>query len=207
MPLSPATRRKNLHQRRYDFQGYEREDGQWDIEGRITDVKSYPFDNQFRGTIKAGEALHDMWIRLTVDINFVVQDIEACIDDSPYSVCPSITPNFQKVIGLKVGPGWRAAIRRAVGGTEGCTHLVEMLGAMATVTFQTLYPAMIKHQEKLKENQESAPPENKGQEGEGEGKASNRLGKRPGIIDTCHAYSSDGEIVKQEWPDFYTGSS
>ena len=195
MPLPPAAPRKNLHQRRYDFQGYEREDRLWDIEGRITDVKSYPFDNQFRGTIEAGEALHDMWIRLTVDINFVVQDIEAYIDDSPYSVCPSITPNFKKVIGLKVGPGWRAAIRRAVGGTKGCTHLVEMLGAMATVTFQTLYPAMIKYQAKLKESQ-------KGEKQDSENKK-----KRPGIIDTCHAYSADGEIVRQEWPDFYTGNS
>ncbi|WP_085902846.1 DUF2889 domain-containing protein [Kiloniella majae] len=190
MPLSLAAKRKHLHQRRYDFQGFEREDNLWDIEGRITDVKSYPFDNQFRGTIEAGEALHDMWIRLTVDINFIVQDIEASIDDSPYAICPSITPNFKKIIGLKVGPGWRAAIRRAVGGTEGCTHLVEMLGAMATVTFQTLYPAMIKHQAKIKEKTMD----------EGQPK------KRPGIIDTCHAYSSDGEIVRHEWPDFYTGT-
>ncbi|WP_120495391.1 DUF2889 domain-containing protein [Kiloniella sp. EL199] len=187
MPLPPAKKRKHLHQRRYDFQGYEREDNLWDIEGRITDVKSYPFDNQFRGTIEPGEALHDMWIRLTVDINFIVQDVEACIDDSPYSICPSITPNFKRIIGLKIGPGWRNAIRQTVGGTEGCTHLVEMLGTMATVTFQTLYPAMIRNQAKTRNEKKPL--------------------RRPGIIGTCHAYSSDGEIVKHEWPDFYTGSS
>ena len=194
MPLPTPHRRKHLHQRQYDFKGFEREDDLWDIEGRITDVKSYAFKNEFRGQIEPGEALHDMQIRLTVDLDFIVQDIEACIDESPYKICPSITPNFKKIIGLKVGPGWRAAIRRAVGGTEGCTHLVEMLGAMATVTFQTLYPAMIKRQsEKDKlDNQEN--------------KDLSTEKKRPGIIDTCHAYASDGHIVHSEWPDFYTGS-
>ncbi|WP_419905938.1 DUF2889 domain-containing protein [Kiloniella sp.] len=193
MPLSPPGSRKHLHQRLYDFQGYEREDDLWDIEGRITDVKSYSFPNQYRGQIEAGEALHDMSIRLTVDLDFIVQDIEASIDESPYGICPSITPNFKKIIGLKVGPGWRAAVRRAVGGTEGCTHLVEMLGAMATVTFQTLYPAMIKRQEE-RAKQKSI-----------DGETSAKERKRPGIIDTCHAYSSEGEIVRSEWPDFFTG--
>ncbi|OUS12981.1 hypothetical protein A9Q97_05455 [Rhodospirillales bacterium 47_12_T64] len=192
MPLSTPENRKHLHQRLYDFQGYEREDNLWDIEGRITDVKSYPFPNEYRGRIEAGEALHDMHIRLTVDLDFIIRDIEACIDESPYAICPSITPNFKKIIGLKVGPGWRAAVRRAVGGTEGCTHLVEMLGAMATVTFQTLYPAMIKRQEE-KASLESDD-------------MSSREKKRPGIIDTCHAYSSEGEIVRSEWPDFFTGT-
>ncbi|MFD2206914.1 DUF2889 domain-containing protein [Kiloniella antarctica] len=194
MPLSPSENRKHLHQRLYDFQGYERSDDLWDIEGRITDVKSHPFPNQFRGQIKAGEALHDMHIRLTVDLDFIVRDIEACIDESPYAICPAITPNFKKIIGLKVGPGWRAAIRRAVGGTEGCTHLIEMLGSMATVTFQTLYPAMIKRQKQQAEKSLTPDQQNTIEK------------KRPGIIDTCHAYSSKGNIVKSEWPEFYTGN-
>ncbi|MCZ4282184.1 DUF2889 domain-containing protein [Kiloniella laminariae] len=195
MPLSPPVARKQQHQRLYDFQGYERDDGLWDIEGRITDVKPYAFPNKFRVEIQAGEALHDMSIRLTVGLDFVVKDIEAIIDESPYAICPAITPNFRKIIGLSVGPGWRAAIRRAVGGTEGCTHLVEMLGAMATVTFQTLYPALLKQ----KEAQENAAPREK--------PSSPGEKKRPGIIDSCHAYSAEGDVVREEWPDFYVGKN
>ncbi|WP_020593192.1 DUF2889 domain-containing protein [Kiloniella laminariae] len=195
MPLSSPVARKQQHQRLYDFQGFEREDGLWDIEGRITDVKPYAFPNKFRVEIKAGEALHDMSIRLTVGLDFVVKDIEAIIDESPYAICPAITPNFRKIIGLTVGPGWRAAVRRAVGGTEGCTHLVEMLGAMATVTFQTLYPALIKQ----KEDREKTASRK-------ETSASDGI-KKPGIIDSCHAYSAEGDIVREEWPDFYIGTN
>ena len=182
MPLSPAVEREHLHTRAYDFRGYSRADGLWDIEGRMTDVKTYGFDNEHRGHIAAHEPLHDMSIRLTIDETFTIRDIEAVTDAGPYAICPVITPNFRKVVGLRLGLGWRRRIRERLGGVEGCTHLVEMLAAMATVAFQTLYPTLAK-----------------------KGRTQTSGGKSP-LIDSCHAYASDGEIVKKTWPDHYTGT-
>src|SRR3546814_6328924 len=84
MPLSSPVERTRLHNRTYDFQGYQRADGLWDIEGRIVDTKAYPFANQDRGEIPPGEALHDMSLRLTIDEDFKVHDIEAVTDYSPF---------------------------------------------------------------------------------------------------------------------------
>ncbi len=183
MPLSPAQARERLHGRRYEFDGYRREDGLWDIEGRLTDAKTYGFKNRHRGWVEAGEPIHDMWIRLTLDEDFVVRDIEAVTDGSPYAVCPQVTPNFKRLVGVKIASGWRRAIRERVGGAEGCTHLVEMLGAMATVAFQTLYPALSKKE-----------------------KGAQR-GRPGGLIDSCYAYRSDGPVVREQWPELYTGKS
>ena len=181
MPLPPAVERERLHSRNYDFGGYRRTDGLWDIEGRMTDTKTYAFDNRDRGRIEPGTPLHDMSIRLTLDEDLVVRDIEVQTDAGPYAICPAIAPNFKRMIGSRVGPGWRRAIRANLGGVEGCTHLVEMLSAMATVAFQSLYPVLAK-------KMASAPRRFK-----------------PGLIDSCHAYRSDGEVVKQSWPEHYTG--
>ena len=46
MPLSPPVGRQLLHTRRVTCQGFFREDGLWDIEGRITDEKSYEHANE-----------------------------------------------------------------------------------------------------------------------------------------------------------------
>ena len=181
MPLPPAAERERLHTRAYEFAGYRRADGLWDIEGHMTDVKTYSFQNRYRGEVRAGEPLHDMWIRLTLDEDMIVRDIEAATEAGPYAVCPAIAPNFKRMIGEKVGAGWRSTIRKKLGGVEGCTHLVEMLGAMATAAYQTLYPALAK---KAAENPKPG---------------------KPALIDSCHAYRSDGEVVKQAWPAFYTG--
>ncbi|MCH8002127.1 MAG: DUF2889 domain-containing protein, partial [Proteobacteria bacterium] len=67
MPLPPPVERDHLHTRTMEFRGYRRADGLWDIDARLTDVKTYDFPNEFRGVIEADEPLHDMWLRVTID--------------------------------------------------------------------------------------------------------------------------------------------
>ena len=132
MPLSPLEDREPIHHRRVDCRGYRRADGLWDIEGHLTDVKSYAFSNKFRGEIQPGEPIHDMWLRLTLDDKLTVIKAEASTEAGPYAPCPAITPAFAKLEGLKIGPGWRRAVNNLLGGVQGCTHLVELLGPLAT---------------------------------------------------------------------------
>jgi hypothetical protein len=82
-------------------------------------------------------------------------------------------------------------VRDLLGGTEGCTHLVDMLGPLATTAYQTVFPY------RAREHQERAARE---------GRLPTRPTSRPRLIDSCHAFASDGEVVKRYWPDFYTGS-
>ena len=67
MPLSKAAAREKLHTRDIEICGYRRADGLYDIEAQLADAKSYGFVNQDRGYVDAGEKLHGMWLRLTVD--------------------------------------------------------------------------------------------------------------------------------------------
>lgn len=181
MPLSPPQERERLHSRNYRFGGFHRSDGLWDIEGHMTDTKTYGFENRDRGRIEPEEPIHEMWLRLTIDEDFQVHDIEAVTDAGPFAVCPQITPNFKRMIGHRVGKGWRRAVREQLSGVEGCTHLVEMLGAMATVAYQTLYPARVKKQQ------------------------ANGGERKSPLIDSCHAFKSDGDVVRHQWPQHYTG--
>ncbi len=102
MPLPEPAPRERLHRRRFDIGGYRRDDGLWDIEARMTDVKSYGFDNAYRGRVEAGEPVHDMWIRLTIDEDLVVRDVEAATEAGPYAACPEVTPNYKRLIGVKI---------------------------------------------------------------------------------------------------------
>ena len=182
MPLSAPVAREHLHTRTYDFRGYKREDGLWDIEGRIVDTKTYGFPNRHRGEVGAGEPVHDMSVRLTLDDSFTVIDIEATTDSSPFDICPQATPNFKIIKGEQMKKGWHQRLKDLLGNTHGCTHIVEMIGSMGTVAFQTMYHA-----------RSDAKHEKAGT-------------KRPGILDTCYALSSERSVVKEHWPAFYTGN-
>ena len=182
MPLSKTyITRKKIHTRAIECQSFRRSDGLWDIEGHLTDVKAYSFINEYRGTIKPGEPLHDMWIRLTVDKKFIVREVEVVTDAGPYELCPTILPSFQKIKGLKIGPGWNYQIKKNLGGSKGCAHLVDMLRPIATVAFHTV-------------RWSDSSPANTNQKPE-------KISRPP--INTCHVWASDGDKIREEYPAFY----
>ncbi|MCE2762789.1 MAG: DUF2889 domain-containing protein [Acetobacteraceae bacterium] len=128
MPLSDPAERNLLHLRDIQLRGYQRKDGLFDIEAHLVDTKSYGFNNEGRGWIEPGEALHGMWIRMTINEEFEVLSCEAASDFTPYDVCPAAAPNFARLAGLKIGPGFVRAVNERVGGIHGCTHLREVIG-------------------------------------------------------------------------------
>jgi len=186
MSLSPPEEREPIHHRRIDCRGYRRKDGLWDIEGHLTDVKSYPFSNSFRGEIQPGEPLHDMWLRLTLDDQLTVIKAEAATAAGPFAICPAITPTFAKLEGLRIGPGWRRDVSKLLGGIQGCTHLVELLGPLATTAYQTIYTW------NAGRNPEAKNP---------------KVGtdRPPSHLNSCHALARDGEVVKEHYPRWYVG--
>lgn len=180
MSLPRPTPRKHIHTREIVCRGYEREDGLWDIEGTITDTKTYSFENHDRGGIPAGEPIHRMSVRLTVDDGLTVHAAHATTDNGPFNLCGDIAPAYGSLVGLTIGPGWRKAVYAKVGGTGGCTHITDLLtGPLAVTAYQTIAPARAR-----RDNAEE---------------------RRPGALDTCHALASSSPVVKRRWPKFYTG--
>ena len=185
MPLPEPAARRHLHTRTIRCEGYARDDGLWDIEARIVDTKTYQTEEPFRGMREPGKPVHHMQVRLTLDRDMVVRDIDVTTNDAPYDVCPTVAPNYKALIGARVGAGWRRAVTEAVGRTKGCTHITELLMPMATVAFQTMgsWPK----------------PES--------GSPVVHAGKKPYFVDGCAAWASDGPVVKKLFPIYYRGSA
>jgi Protein of unknown function (DUF2889) len=184
MPLPAAAPRELIHTRQIECRGFRREDGLWDVEGHLIDTKTYDFKNDHRGAVVAGEPIHEMWLRLTLDDTMTIQGVEAATDHSPFAVCPAIIPNFQRLKGLGIGKGFINKVRELLGGVEGCTHLVEMIGPVATTAFQTIFPYR---------NRMAAA----------EGKSTD-ASRKPRLLNTCHAFAEGGEIAQRLWPELKT---
>jgi hypothetical protein len=172
MPLSHPASRKLLHLRDITLRGYERDDGQIDVEAHMTDTKSYSWRNRDRGELGAGEPIHDMWLRLTVDQAFNITGCEAAMDSTPHHICPGAAPNFARLVGLNVGKGFLKAASAAVGGVAGCTHLRDLLQQVGTVTWQTMFSI------RDRAAAASAPKQ-----------------LSPNLLNTCFAYDETGALV------------
>jgi hypothetical protein len=201
MPLSKPADRERLHTRAIEINGYRRSDGSYDIEAHLTDVKSYGQTNYDRGFIEAGEPLHDMWMRLTLDDTMLIHAVEAVSDRTPYEMCPTAAPNFERLVGMRIKAGFLREATSRVGGTVGCTHLRELLQQMATTAFQTINSARARREladEGLADQKPGSDILDKRITEKWDG------GNR--ILNTCLAYDEKGPLVKRRWPHLYTGT-
>ncbi len=185
MPLpAPTVERRLVHTRTIVCAGHVRADDAWDIDGSITDVKSEDYENGDRGRVPPGEPIHAMSIRLTLDNDLTIKDAAAVVDHAPYTLCGAVAPDFQKLIGLGLAKGFKRSASERLGGTQGCIHLVDLLGPMATTAYQTATFRLNR----------ALPDEAKG-----------GALTRPLFLGTCHTWATDSPIVKRELPAFYTG--
>ena len=186
MGLPEAVSREKKHHRKIDCEGYLRSDGLWDIDVHMVDTRSYDcgYDEYHRGgVIKAGEPVHDMWLRFTIDLDFMIHDVHAASEQTPFGICPRAADAMRDLIGLRIGGGWMKQVRDRVGADKSCTHLMDLLGQLAATAYQTLHAAL--------EEREAKQPSR----------------EKPPILDTCIALSSSGEVVRNRWPEFYQPKS
>jgi hypothetical protein len=183
MPLPAPQPRSHLHTRSVVFRGYHRDDGWWDIEAEMSDTKTYPLERSERGLMPPGTPVHGMAIRATVDDTMTIREIASSMDSTPFDECQQGKDPMQQMVGVTMGPGWRQAIERALGGVRGCTHLRELLFNMATAAYQTIpaYRHRLRRQAGLPEPESNEPPYH--------------LGK-------CLAWDFDGPVVQRHYPQF-----
>lgn len=184
MPLAKAKPRRLMHTREVICRGFLRDDGLWDIEGTITDVKTYSPEQSPRG-VSAGEPIHHMVMRLTVDNDLVVQEVDVSTEAGPHTFCGEAAVNYQALKGLQVKAGWRRKVLEKLGGAHGCTHITDVLvGPLAVTALKTVSRWL------------NPNPE-----------ANYDPAVRPKLLDSCHALRADGPVAKRRWPAHYTGAS
>ncbi|MGE0802234.1 MAG: DUF2889 domain-containing protein [Lautropia sp.] len=175
--------RELLHTRSITLHGYRRTDGRYELDGRLTDVRTYPLDIAAGGHRAAGEPLHDMTVRMVFDAEMLIHSFEAAMAATPHRTCLGAAPNFDRLAGLSIKPGFLREAHRRVAGIDGCTHLRELLQQVATTAYQTVVGDRIRE----RGVRDEAP------------------GERPKLLDSCTGYRADGDWVRIRWPQLYTG--
>ncbi|MYN11966.1 DUF2889 domain-containing protein [Pusillimonas sp. TS35] len=180
MPLPPSeTAREPLHSRSIRVNSFARADGLWDLEAELIDVKAYDFPLRGGATHRAGDPIHHMHLRITIDENFTIVDAAAAYDAAPYGPhCMAIEPDYHDLIGMNLLRNFRDAVKARFGRVAGCTHMSELTYVLPTAAVQTMAN---------RRRQEAQRPD----------------ARRPFQLDGCHALSVEGEVVRQYYPKWY----
>lgn len=176
----PATR-EEIHHRQLDLRFYRRNDGRYEVEGRLVDTKRHPFRRPLADAdIPPGQPLHDIVVCLVVDETLVVHDATATMATTPFAVCRGAAPALAVLKGLRIGKGFNQACRERLGGAAGCSHILEMLAPMATTAIQGIAPRRL---------EQIGRPENEA--------------LRVAKVDSCYAYGAEREVVARLWPHLH----
>lgn len=172
-----------MHTRTLTVQVYERDDGLFDVEAGLVDVKQIDM-RLATGLRLAGEPIHEMQLRLVVDRALSIVDAGSTTVAMPYpGVCGEHGDAYAQLKGLNLLNGFRAALKARLAGTRGCTHLTELAGVLPTAVIQ----ALAGHVLDTREGQDDGTP--------------------PFQLDRCHALRREGPVVKTHYPRWFKATS
>lgn len=172
----PPVARVRAHTRRIIVEGFRREDGLLELDASLTDVKDtdYPLASGLR---KAGDPVHLMYVRVTLDAEFTIVHAEACSEWVPYpGGCDTIGPKYSQLVGLNLVRGFRRTVGEMFDGVSGCSHITELLFSLPTAAIQTF--ATFRRE------------------------TDDDVGK-PFQLDRCHALETSTETVRRYYPRWY----
>ncbi|SBS31968.1 hypothetical protein MSP8887_01622 [Marinomonas spartinae] len=172
--IGTKANRELMHRRFVESNGYRRDDGLWDIEAHMKDLKTYDVYREFDGSkVPEGSPFHDIGLTMTLDDSFKVVDIHVYMEAFPFPNCSGAIPSFEVIKGTQIGPGWSRWLKQEFKGKVGCTHVLELLPVAATTAYQMMWgPLSDKYPEQISKTLQ-------------------------GLVNSCHGWSDDGPMVRK----------
>ncbi|HQR72346.1 MAG TPA: DUF2889 domain-containing protein [Burkholderiaceae bacterium] len=176
--------RRHVHTRSIRVDAYARDDGLWDLEAVLTDTKSRDFPLA-TGLRAAGDPVHDMVLRVTIDTRANVVSAAAESRWVPYpGYCDTIAPDYGKLVGLNLLQDFRRHVQARLGGVHGCTHITELAKVLPTAAVQAFAGEVFKTRDSAHAGHEQDE-------------------KMPWQLDRCHALRTDGPAVAEFYPRWH----
>lgn len=176
--------RELTHTRRIDCRAYRRRDGLWEIEAVVEDEKAEAVHFRARPTVGAGEFMHRMTLAFLIDGDYAIRDVRARTIDAPWPACGETDDAYRRLIGLRIGPGFKRQVHDRVGGDRGCTHITDLLTQVGNTYMQASWPDRVARQSAVDPDPRRWPDRG-----------------AVAFVGQCHAWRRDGDAVQREYPE------
>jgi len=127
---------KKLHARSIEVTTYDYDEQRIIVEGFLRDDR-FQESHMMTGEKLPGGVIHHMSIRLLVNCsNLLIEDVDVDLISVPREACRETIGCLAPIKGLIITKGFTLKVKKIAGGKKGCTHLVELLLAMAPAAIQ-----------------------------------------------------------------------
>ena len=127
---------EKLHTRNIEVTTYDYDRQRIIVEGFLKDDR-FQESHSMTGEKFPSGAIHHMAIRLLVNCsNLLIEDVDVDLISVPREACRETIGCLAPIKGLIITKGFTLKVKKLAGGKKGCTHLVELLLAMAPAAIQ-----------------------------------------------------------------------
>jgi len=127
---------EKLHTRNIEVTTYDYDEQRIIVEGFLKDDR-FQESHMMTGEKLPSGVIHHMSIRLLVNCsNLVIEDVNADLISVPREACSETIECLAPIKGLIITRGFSIKVKKIAGGKNGCTHLVELILAMAPAAIQ-----------------------------------------------------------------------
>jgi hypothetical protein len=182
--MSKDSDRELVHTRQITCRAFRLKNGLLEIEATLADEKSQEVAFRSRPPVRVGEFMHRMSLSLTIDNDYVIQDVMAGTQQAPWPMCGGTDAAYRRLIGLRIGPGFSQQVRELLGGIQGCTHVTELVMQAANTYMQASWPDRIARRMAVADDPRLWPDKS-----------------TLTFVNHCHAWRQDGETLVREYPE------
>lgn len=176
--------RELMHTRQIVCRAFRLKDGLLEIEATLADEKTQEVAFRSRPPVRTGEFMHRMSLTLTIDTDYLIQDVKAKTLQAPWPMCGGTDDAYRRLIGLRIGAGFSRRVKELLGGIEGCTHVTELVMQAANTYVQASWPDRMARQMAVDQDPRRWPDRN-----------------TLNFVNHCHAWRQDGATLIQEYPE------
>ena len=99
------------------------------IEPVSNDLVRYYTSLEDRGHTPDGtEVIHSLVMEGTISLpDLTIQSLQASATRQPYRECAASVEPLQRIVGMRIGAGFRARVTELIGGNAGCSHFLALV--------------------------------------------------------------------------------
>lgn len=134
-----------IHQRNIKIETFRTRNQHIVVQGTLIDnrlIRTY----HLSGEERPASTIHHMVIRLLVDEKLTIQAVESEMPTYPHPECPETRPDLEKLVGMPIARGFTMKLKAMFEKGTGCSHLTELIRAMAPAAVQGFFTARSRKQ-------------------------------------------------------------
>ncbi len=135
-----SLKKEKVHARDIVISTYSTEGNEIIVEGQLIDnrlIETY----HHSGENRSPDTVHHLVIRMLIDRDFHIREIEAEMPRTPHVDCRETAESLQVLKGMKIARGFTMKIKELFSNGKGCSHLSELIIAMAPAAIQGFWTA------------------------------------------------------------------